>query len=837
VANKNFTVKNGLEVGGQEVISSSGTITSAALGGQVLGTSASPSFANITTAGYLRGPASFVIDPAAHGDDTGTVVIAGNLQVDGTQTTINSTTMTVDDLNLTLASGAANAAAANGAGITVDIAGATNPSLVYGSSNDDWTFNKNLNVTGALNVNVTGSDVDAVTITGDNVADFDFVANPPEFNLEDTSSNSGTKRARITVNDNQFQISALPDDDSAVSHYLFYGNLNNGNVGIGTDNPLDALHIASAVSTDYRGNLFLQDTTTMAAGVGGQVTFGGKYTAAGAITEWSAIQGTKSNASDDYSGQIEFKTRKQAYALETKMTLTSDGNLGIGTANPSRLQYGSVDPKLHVDQGWVTGSYNLTARFSAGGDENNTGASILINHSNDRGLLIEAGREISDTGIAHFGIVSSAGTNTRLMTLKQGGNVGIGTTSPANKLHVKAGASGATTFDSRYNLILEDNGENYLALYTPNNSFSGVRFLNADNSIRGHFDYYHGTQGDKFVMYSQNGWDFQYPSVGLQQQFKPNGNVNLGATHAGFSGWRVLNIRQSSSGGMVNFDEDDGTRAFTFANEGVGMRYQAHITGGYHRFETNALGAGTALMILDNGNVGIGLASPIDSKLVIVETPATIVGGNAINGSTMKGLKLRTNANGDESVGVWFGTNGSHWSGISGQRNNAASTWGTDLRFYTHEDAVADLTYARERMRIETNGRLRSSTKQYYLSSTAGRGDHYVHTGGHHGAGTYTLFTMPANVTQSAGLVEIWWIYGTPSAAGYTKYLITGNKSITTLETSGLNGTGNIPTLAWSGQDLRVTNSNGSTYYHVRVTLHEIGNPWNPTWGNLSGIA
>jgi hypothetical protein len=138
---------------------------------------------------------------------------------------------------------------------------------------------------------------------------------------------------------------------------------------------------------------------------------------------------------------------------------------------------------------------------------------------------------------------------------------------------------------------------------------------------------------------------------------------------------------------------------------------------------------------------------------------------------------------------------------------------------------------------IENNGRLRSSTKQYYLSSTSGRGDHYVHTGGHHGAGTYTLFTMPANVTQSAGMVEIWWIYGTPSAAGYTKYLITGNKGITTLETSGLNGTGAIPTIAWSGQDLRVTNSNGSTYYHVRVTLHEIGNIWNPTWGNLSGIA
>ena len=198
----------------------------------------------------------------------------------------------------------------------------------------------------------------------------------------------------------------------------------------------------------------------------------------------------------------------------------------------------------------------------------------------------------------------------QVVTVEDGGNVGIGTGAPANKLHVKAGASGATTFDSRYNLTLEDNGENYLGIYAPNNSFSGVRFVNADNSIRGHIDYYLGTQGDKFVMYSQNGWDFQYPSVGLQQQFKPNGNVNLGATHAGFSGWRVLNIRQSSSGGMVNFDEDDGTRAFTFANQGVGMRYQAHITGGYHRWETHAMGGGTAMMITDAGNVGIGTAAP-----------------------------------------------------------------------------------------------------------------------------------------------------------------------------------------------------------------------------------
>ena len=110
------------------------------------------SVGNITTSGYLRGPATFTIDPAAHGDDTGTVVIAGNLQVDGTTTTINSTTVTVDDLNLVLASGAANAAAANGAGLTVDGAGAT---FTYDSATDRWTMNKSL--TTDLVGNVTGT--------------------------------------------------------------------------------------------------------------------------------------------------------------------------------------------------------------------------------------------------------------------------------------------------------------------------------------------------------------------------------------------------------------------------------------------------------------------------------------------------------------------------------------------------------------------------------------------------------------------------------------------------------------------------------------------------------
>jgi hypothetical protein len=70
---------------------------------------------------------------------TGDLIVGGNLTISGTTTTVNSTTLDVADLNITVANGAADAAAANGAGITVDGAGAT---ILYQSTGDNWAFNK-----------------------------------------------------------------------------------------------------------------------------------------------------------------------------------------------------------------------------------------------------------------------------------------------------------------------------------------------------------------------------------------------------------------------------------------------------------------------------------------------------------------------------------------------------------------------------------------------------------------------------------------------------------------------------------------------------------------------
>jgi hypothetical protein len=107
----------------------------------------SPTFNNLTVTGYISGPASMTIDPAAVGDNTGTLVIAGNLQVDGVTTTVNSETLTVSDKNITLASNATDNSTANGAGLTV---AGSNAALTYNGTTDEWELNRSLRLSGQI---------------------------------------------------------------------------------------------------------------------------------------------------------------------------------------------------------------------------------------------------------------------------------------------------------------------------------------------------------------------------------------------------------------------------------------------------------------------------------------------------------------------------------------------------------------------------------------------------------------------------------------------------------------------------------------------------------------
>ena len=117
---------------------------------------------------YTQATGVFEIGQAVGTSDNVTfndVTVGGNLTVNGTLTTINSTDLSVTDKNITIAEGAADAAAANGAGITVDGANAT---ITYASGTDSWEFNKDVNVAG--DVSMTGS-LTAPSFTGDLTGD------------------------------------------------------------------------------------------------------------------------------------------------------------------------------------------------------------------------------------------------------------------------------------------------------------------------------------------------------------------------------------------------------------------------------------------------------------------------------------------------------------------------------------------------------------------------------------------------------------------------------------------------------------------------------------------
>lgn len=204
---------------------------------------ANPSFTgNATFGGEIRGPAVFKIDPAAVGDNTGKVVIAGDLQVDGTTTTINSTTLTVNDKQIVIASGAADATAADGAGILIDGANAT---LTYDSTNDQFQFNKEVYVNGNVGIG-TNSPNENLHVSS---------AGNPIIKLE---SSSNSKGMRLVGGRNTFDADRLFFDHSTFriltgvteiyrissNTHQFYTNGAEkvridptGNVGIGTSTP------------------------------------------------------------------------------------------------------------------------------------------------------------------------------------------------------------------------------------------------------------------------------------------------------------------------------------------------------------------------------------------------------------------------------------------------------------------------------------------------------------------------------------------------------------------------------------------------------------------------
>jgi hypothetical protein len=119
---------------------------------------------NIATAG--AGTAAMNVNLGSASGGTVTVnkdlVVTGDLTVNGTTTTINATTLTVDDKNIEIGSVASPSdTTADGGGIT--LRGLTDKTILWDNANDNWSFNQSVNLETGLTYKIANTTVLSAT--------------------------------------------------------------------------------------------------------------------------------------------------------------------------------------------------------------------------------------------------------------------------------------------------------------------------------------------------------------------------------------------------------------------------------------------------------------------------------------------------------------------------------------------------------------------------------------------------------------------------------------------------------------------------------------------------
>ena len=162
----NYLLGNGALLTGLPATYGNTTVASflAALGSNSISTTGNISASNINVGNTLIITANSILGASTltlgQSGNNGNIIIAGNLQVLGTTTTINSTTITTNDLVIYLANNASSSSAATGAGIGVGPSGVYG-TFTYNSTLNAWTTGLAISATG----NITGGNITTAALT------------------------------------------------------------------------------------------------------------------------------------------------------------------------------------------------------------------------------------------------------------------------------------------------------------------------------------------------------------------------------------------------------------------------------------------------------------------------------------------------------------------------------------------------------------------------------------------------------------------------------------------------------------------------------------------------
>jgi hypothetical protein len=367
-----------------------------------------------------------------------------------------------------------------------------------------------------------------------------------------------------------------------------------GNVGIGTTSPGSPLSVVGSYSSS-------DEIIEIGGGTGINTDFKLKI---GAVDQ-------------DYIWFQSVKPGDNYYDLVFNPTA---GNVGIGTTSPGS--------KLEVKHTSNTGdgAKRLLGLYNSGGALGED-AVLEIGHGSTRSAIITAHK--MGTGNNHdlsFSTNAVSAAATEKMRITSTGNVGIGTTSPGQKLDVRDGTitsrdSGNVNYaelDRFAGLTLKGNGAGAKYVSTPNTDALGFKTNNSE-----------------------------------RMRITSSGNVGIGVTSS-ISGTLTL-----PNSGIISFHDANGDarNSLQFVSgelkhgaAGAGLTTQTFFTNGTER-----------MRIASTGSVGIGTTTP-DSKLdvtggdITVNTAGTgfmnfkygAVGSETSRGSiTTDGIDLKVNATAD----------------------------------------------------------------------------------------------------------------------------------------------------------------------------------------------
>jgi hypothetical protein len=155
------------------------------------------------------------------------------------------------------------------------------------------------------------------------------------------------------------------------------------------------------------------------------------------------------------------------------------------------------------------------------------------------------GSNVGSAGTNDFSLYNYNTSSNAITILNSNNNVGIGTTTPGNKLHVFNGSAGSVTGQVNAPLIVENSTHCFINMLAPDASETGILFGKPAGNTSGG------------ILYNSvpnlNGFQFRTNGNAIKMVLTDAGSLGVGTTNPGpyalkISGTRGLDIEETSSG-------------------------------------------------------------------------------------------------------------------------------------------------------------------------------------------------------------------------------------------------------------------------------------------------